>query len=243
MGLRRLLLAALLLAPGLAGARPAGFKILIDTNQIQADEAAQAARFAADGVWSIPVNSKPGIDWTRTLTALNAGQWSVSEDNPNATSQVDAVSTAMHRMVDGAMFYNEDGLATPLSDAQIATYAAHVVPGLGLVGRRVIVLTRSFGDDDQRQGEMRHALANPNVSGATFEFSPGHTNPAWRLDAGCQYILSQHKKCYLLMPPAGGTKDYLGDVQKAVAYFGAGLLDSPDVYVVLAMYARPNALR
>ena len=148
----------------------------------------------------------------------------------------------MHRMVDGAMFYNEDGWATPLSDAQIAADAAHAVPGLGRIGRRVIVMTRSFGNGDQRQAEMKHALANPNVAGATFEASPGHIDPAWRLKEGCEYILGRHKKCYLVLPPAGGAKDYLADVQQSIFYFGSAVLNSPNVYVVLATYARPNAL-
>jgi hypothetical protein len=238
---RRWLLAALLLAPVVAQARPAGFQILVDTNQIEPAEAAQAARFAADGVWSIPLNSKPGIDWPKTLAALNARRWSVSEDNPENTSQADFVSAAMHRMVDGAMFYNEDGLATPLSDAQIATDAAHVVPGRGPIGRRVILLTRAFGNDDPRQGQLKRALANPNVAGATFENNAGHINPVWRLKEGCEYILSQGKKCYLLLPPVEQAKDYLSDMQQSMGYFGARLLDSPDVYVVPAIYGRPRA--
>jgi hypothetical protein len=238
---RRLLLAALLLAPVMGQARPAGFKILVDTNQIEPAEATQAARFAADGVWSIPLNSKPGIDWPKTLAVLNARRWSVSEDNPQNTSQVDFVSGAMHRLVDGAMFYNEDGLATPLSDTQIATYAAHVVPGLGPIGPRVIVMTRSFGNGDDRQSEMKHALANPAVSGATFEASPGHIDPAWRLQEGCHYILNMHKKCYLLLPHAAGAADYLTDIQQFVRYIGRPLLGSPNVYIVLAAYTRPNA--
>ena len=239
MDWRRWLLAALLLAPGLVQARPLGFKILVDTNQIDPAEAGQVARFAADGAWSIPQNSKPGVDWTKTLAVLNAQRWSVSEDNPNSTSQADFTSAAMHRLVDGAMFYNEDGWATPLSDAQIAADAAHVVPGLGPIGPRVVLLTRSFGD--QRRGQLQHALANPNVSGATFESNPAHFQPGQQLKEGCQYILSLHKQCYILLPPASTTTDYLGDVQQAIGYFGRALLRSPHVYVVLATYVRPNA--
>jgi hypothetical protein len=116
------------------------------------------------------------------------------------------------------------------------------VPGLGLVGKRIVLLTRSFGDGDPRQAQLKHALANPNVSGATFEFAPDTLAPAWKLDTGCLYILSLHKKCYLLMPPKAGTTDYVGDLKKAILYFGRakGLLSNPDVYIVLATYIRPN---
>jgi hypothetical protein len=236
------LLAAVILVPGAARGRPAAFQILVDTNQLQPDEAVQASRFAADGAWSTPINSPPGIDWGQTLAALDARRWSVSEDTPVPAGQVDQVSTAMHRVVDGAMFYNEDGLATPLSDAQIATAAAHVVPGLGPIGNRIVLLTRSFGDGDPRQAQLMHALANPSVSGATFEFNPESIKPGWKLDAGCQYILSVHKKCYLLMPPKAHATDYVSDLEKAIRYFSKskGLLFNPNVYIVVAAYTRPN---
>ena len=90
--------------------------------------------------WVITRNSPPGIDWEKTLAALNAKSWVISEDDPGSTAEVDAVSAAVHRLVDAAMFYNEDGLATPLSDAQIRTYASHVVPNYGRVGGRIVVL-------------------------------------------------------------------------------------------------------
>jgi hypothetical protein len=241
MDWRPWLLAALLAAPVAGQARPAGFNILIDTNQIEPEEAQQAVRFAADGAWSVPINSKPGIDWTKTLAALNAGRWSVSEDGAITTTEVDFVSAAMHRMVDGAMFYIEDGWATPLSDAQIATDAAHVVPGMGPIGRRIVLLTRAFGDKDQRRGQLIHALANPNVAGATLEVNPGPINPDWRIKEGCLYILSLQKQCYLLLPPAKDAKDYLGDIQQSIPYFGEEVLKNPNTNIVLAIYIRPNA--
>ena len=222
---------------------PNAFQILIDTNQLNPDEAAQASRFAADGVWSIPLNSPSGIDWPQTLSTLNADTWSVSEDNPGDTSQVDFVSSSQHRLVDGAMFYNEDGLATPLLDAQIAAYASHTVPGFGTLYARVVLLTRSFGDSDPRRAQLIHALADANVSGATFEFVAGGPIAELKIGEGCKYILSLGKKCYLLMPPSIiPTQDYVGDVQKTITDLdlSGGILDNPNVYIVLASYLRPN---
>jgi hypothetical protein len=222
---------------------PNSFQVLVDVNQINPDEAAQASRFAADGVSAITTNSPSSIDWEKTLQTLNAGTWVISEDNPGNTSQVDFVSKNIHRMVDGAMFYNEDGLGTPLTDAQIATYAAHVVPGFGPVGARIIVHTRSYGDGDPRQAQFNHALANANVSGGMFEFNPDSFNSTLKFDAGCKYVLSLHKKCYLLMPPNGNTRDYVGDIQRATNYFAQfNLLNNPDLYFVPATYVRPAAV-
>jgi hypothetical protein len=218
------------------------FHILVDTNQLEVDEASHANLFAADGVWAIPENSPAGINWPTTLQTLNAEKWTVSEDNPSQTSQVDFVSQSIHRMVDAAMFYIEDGVATPLSDSMINSYAAHIVPGHGKLGSRIVVLTRSYADGDPRQAELNHALLNRNVSGAAFEFNPDGFVPPLNFAAGCAHILSLNKKCYLLMPPQPYAGNYLGGIQWMTAYFAQnGLLDNPNVYFVLATYVRPNA--
>lgn len=199
---------------------PHAFRILIDVNQLNPDEAAQASRFKTDGVWAITHNSPAGINWRNLFGALNATAWAVSEDDPRETREVDFVSNSLGRMADNTVFYNEDGLATPLRDEQIAAYAAHAVSGHGPIGSRIILLTRSWGDGDERQAELNHGLANRQVAGAAFEFNPGdYMDPSWKLREGCLYILGLHKKCYLLMPPNAKTRDYLGDVQKAIAYF------------------------
>jgi len=227
------------------GPRPAhAFRILIDVNQLNPDEAAQASRFKADGIWAITHNSPAGIDWRKLFGVLAAAEWAVSEDDPAETREVDFVSNSVGRVADNAVFYNEDGLATPLRDEQIAAFATHAIPGHSSIGSRIILLTRSWGDGDERQAELNHGLANSKVAGAAFEFNPGDSiDPSWKLREGCLYILSVHKKCYLLMPPNDKTHDYLGDVQKAIAYFAqsGGLLNDPNVFVVLATYGRPNA--
>ncbi|MCX6793769.1 MAG: hypothetical protein NTY06_01555 [Candidatus Gottesmanbacteria bacterium] len=218
------------------------FQVLVDINQIYPYEAEQATKFAADGVWTIPVNSS-GVNWSTTFNTLNANKWIVSEDNPDSTSQVDYVSSTLGRMVDGAMFYNEDGLGTPLTDDQIAAYASHIVSSFGPVGNRIILLTRSYADGDPRQAQLNHALENPNVAGATFEFNPeNYAIPSnLKFDAGCKHILNLGKKCYLLMPPSRTTTDYLSDIQKATNYFAnAGLLNNPNVYFVVAVYVRAD---
>jgi len=220
------------------------FRILIDVNQLDPDEATQASRFKADGLWAITHNSPKGIDWPEVFGALDAAGWVVSEDDPGETREVDFVADTLRGMANNTVFYNEDGLATPLRDEQINAYSAHRVPGYGPIAARITLLTRSWGDGDNRQAELNHGLANPRVAGAAFEFNPGDSmDPSWKLREGCLYILGLHKKCYLLMPPSHKTHDYLGDVQKAIAYFApGGLLSQPDVFIVLASYERPNAV-
>jgi hypothetical protein len=213
------------------------FQILVDTNQIYPIEALQASKFAADGLWTIPVNSI-GVDWNKMFTDINAQQWTISEDNPTATLGVDQTSDTLGRMVDGAMMYNEDGLATPLTDTQIEAYSSHIVPNFGPIDNRLVLLTRTFKVTDPRRNQIIHALQSSKVSGATFEFNPeGAGNESY--DEGCKYILSLGKKCYLLMPPSNTTTDYLGDIQRAVGFFAnAGLVNNPNVYFVIALYAR-----
>src|SRR5215831_6282012 len=46
---------------------PHAFRILIDVNQLNPDEAAQASRFKVDGVWAITHNSPAGINWRKLL--------------------------------------------------------------------------------------------------------------------------------------------------------------------------------
>src|SRR5215469_18848201 len=61
---------------------PHAFRILIDINQLNPDEVAQASRFKADGVWAITHNSPAGINWRKLFGALDATAWAVSEDDP-----------------------------------------------------------------------------------------------------------------------------------------------------------------
>ena len=211
------------------------FQVLIDINQIYPYEAEQAAKFAADGVWTIPLNSS-GVDWSTTFNTLNANKWIVSEDNPGSTSQVDLVSSIIQRKVDGAMFYYEDNNNQILSGTDIKARASHVVPGFGPLGDRIIVLARNYTN---LAGLLNLALENPHVAGAAFEFNPGYNLSPYRFDAGCKRILDLGKKCYLLIAPDRPSTNYLGNIQKVTNYFAeAGLLNNPDVYFVLAVYVR-----
>lgn len=107
------------------------FRILVGLTQINSDEAAQAASFAADGA-GIDVSVSTAINWTQTFSDMNAGSWATSGDAATCAqcapgswddiANVTAASKALGRLVDGAVFYNEDfdNVATipPLSDAQ-----------------------------------------------------------------------------------------------------------------------------
>ncbi len=230
------------------------FQILVDTNQILPYEATQASRFAADGVWTLGSTNSPtpGIDWTKTLADLNATKWSVTENDPshNVTS-VDFVSKSMNRPVDGAMFYNEPTIVpvkpslcpppnpstwtyTILCDEQIASDTAHVIPGFGPVGPKIIVLSRG-----NPMTVLSHAAENPNVSGVVFEFDPVDASRV-ETEVRCRYVLSLGKKCYFLMPSNRPKTDFLLDFQKAIDYFdqSGGILTSPNVYIVPAVYVR-----
>jgi len=220
------------------------FQVLIDINQIYKSEADKAVRFAADGVWTIPYNSRnEKIDWIKTFNDLNANKWVVSEDNPGGTSQVDLVSKTIGRMVDGAMFYLENNQNQIISDTEIKKYSSHIVPGFGQVGDRIIVLTRKYNDTISQQN-LNHAIQNPHVSGAAFEFNPGYActtsgSTRYNFAAGCRYILNQGKKCYLLMPPNRPETTYLERVKICINYFAeAKLLNNKNVYIVLPVYVR-----
>lgn len=216
------------------------FQIIVDTNQIYPNEAEQASKLRADGVWAIPQNST-GVNWEQTLKDLNSDNWVISEDNPTSTSQVDFISQTLGRMVDGAMFYIEDGLATPLTDDLIEKYASHEVPGFGKVGNRIIVLTRSYNVSDVRHNQLDHALESPYVSGAAFEVTlSGGALPSLNLAEGCKYIVSLNKKCYLLMPTLSQTNPLLV-VQDTVKYLDTqGILNDPNIYIVVAGYIRKD---
>lgn len=216
------------------------FQILVDTNQITQTEASQASKFTADGLWTIPVNS-PGINWAKMFQDVQAAKWTVSEDNPTATTGVYQVSQTLNRLPDGVFMYNEwnNGFDTLLTDEQIINYSSHVVPGFGPIGNRLIVHTRSFGVTDPRRTQLIHALTSPRVSGATFEFNPDTYTADLKLEDGCKYVLSLGKKCYLLMPPSSTTTNYVADIQRAVSNFAAaGVLNDPNIYVVPAVYVR-----
>ena len=220
-----------------------GFRILIGTNQLYPEEAAQAHRFAADGAWVLHRNSPPGINWKQTLKTLNADTWTVSENNPGGTGGVTNFTVAhTGKMVDAAMFYEEIPMKTILPDTLIDHFAAHTVAGYGSIGKRMVVLTRSFGVSDPRRAELIHALSHPMVVGATFEFNPSILNPAWKIPEGCAYVLSLGKQCYLLMPPIrDGNTDFLSSIQQALKKFEpSGVLRNPNTYLIPAVYARPN---
>ena len=242
---------------------PNGFQIIIGTNQLYLSESAQISRIVADGVSSIPYNSGPWPtiptnemipmkNWPTILRDLNSETYSDSGDNPGGTTQADFVSASIGRLVDGEMAYQENGMdvTTTISNQEINTYAAHVVPGYGPLGPRIIVLARNYGDTAHQQA-LQRALANPNVSGAEFEFIPGNSSsaswmppwsldPAYQLDAACQYTLSLHKKCYFLIGPGPHATDYLGDVQEAIAYFApSGVLKNPNTYLIISVEGRP----
>ena len=223
------------------------FQILTNTNQINTDEAAQASRLKADGVWAIAVNST-GIDWKKLFTDFSADVWAVAENNPSEVNsntlndETDAVSQNLGHIVDGGVYYSESNSPT-IVDAEISDFASHITPTSGSLGPRVVVLVRGYTIGSGQEEDLKRALAKSNVAGVVFEFSPWGIATQLNIDTGCKYALSLNKKCYFLMPPSPGhTTDYLSDVKKAVQFFAqsGGILNNQNVYMVPAIYVRPN---
>ena len=208
------------------------FKILVDVNQLDEKEATNASRFAADGVWAITVNSSSNINWRNVFDLLNANKWIVTEDNPFSTVVVDFVPNQIGRIVDGAMFYYENGLNTILTSEDINKYSSHIVPGFGPLGNRIVVLARNFGAVKE--------LDDVRVSGEAFEvIGPGMIGQDI---CGCKYALSKGKKCYFLLPMFKGAGssylDYIKNMTNKLAK--EGVLKSPDFFMVPAIYVRQS---
>jgi hypothetical protein len=224
----------------LSGRQLVGFRILVDTNQLELKEAERAAALAADGVWAITHNSPdiPKHSWPATLARLNANQWAVSEDDPNQSYEVNAVQEYIRRRVDGAMCYFEgrpDDNTVLTNDEINAFVQTH--------GNKIVVLSRSYGSADLRRKAVNDALQNSNCSGVVFETNPeSEGGVMWNQDFndGIKHCLSLGKHCYLLLPPKNDrTTDYVEDIKSAMRYFvHSGELYNRNLFVVLAVYGR-----
>jgi Ricin-type beta-trefoil lectin domain-like len=225
-----------------------GFSILIDTNQMNNTEANNDSPLAADGVWSIPVNScsgciadgisDPNGTWPGALARLNAANWAVSEDTYSTSGYYPSAQlTAQYigHPVNAAMVYHEQNAPndTVLTTSEIDSAAA-------ATGRSIIVLSRSYAD--QRADYVRAALSDYNTSGAAFEQLPDYADICCNnYIQGIQDILASGRKAYLLLPPKASS-DYLADMQSGVTQYLASSpqLGNPNLYIVLAVYVRPN---
>jgi putative peptidoglycan binding protein len=219
------------------------FSILVHTNQIQTDEAAQSQRFAADGAFVSGFQNSPAVvNWPSALTKLNAAKWLISEDWAGDGTGATRVSTAAGKRVDAAMVYQEQaGLSTTITDQQIADWATHVMPIGGVLGPSIVVLTRSYAQSDPSFSNIDHAIDNPNVSGAMMEFNNDYKPDDLGMKEFVRRILGVHKKAYLLLVADAKKADYLGQIQADVAYLAQnGLLDDPNLFIVLAIYGRPS---
>src|SRR6185295_9131901 len=157
-------------------AKGIGFRILIDTNQMHLPEAQKADALACDGVWAITHNSRgwtppsldiPNQEWPATLARLNAGMWTVSEDDPEQSYEVTAVQQYIGRPVDGAMCYFE---GRPYDISVLTNYEINAFARTH--GSKIVVHSRSYGSADSRRGFVGQALQNSNCSGVVFEMNP-----------------------------------------------------------------------
>ena len=239
---------------GTCGVR--GFSILIDTNQMELNEANNDAPLAADGVWSLPGNScsgcvpdpitDPNGTWPGALARLNAANWSVAEDVYN-TSYSSSQQTAQYigHAVNAVMVYHEapDPNNPPPNDTVLTT--SEIDAAAAATGNPIIVLSRSYAD--QRANYVRAALYDPHCSGVAFEQNPdyGHLSTQNYIQ-GIQDILASGRKAYMLLPPFlpmhSPPDDYLADMQSGVTQYLANSqqLGNPNLSIVITVYTRPG---
>jgi hypothetical protein len=232
---------------------PLAFNIIVDCNQIEATELAQASLLAGggprDGGWYIPGNSTgiTSAQWRAAMTTL--GPTVISEDNPSSVAAVSLVSAILGHLPTASFQYVEQtatSLDTTLTDTQLVTAADYDVTYdgefYGTLGSRIIVLTRSYATSDPRHGWTNTALADANVYGVALEFNPDLAGyPALNIAGFVSACLAAGKHCYLLMPPNATPADtYLAAMQSITAYLGPTLLNSPLVNLVPAVYVRQS---
>src|SRR5579884_1556045 len=231
-----------LFVPAGSCAAKSGFSILIDTNQMNQTEATNDAPLAADGVWSIPVNScsgciadpitDPNGTWPGALARLNAANWTVTEDVYSTSGNYPSASqTAQYigRAPNASMVYHEQN--TP-NDTVLLT--SEIDAAAGSTGNSIIVLSRSYAD--QRADYVRAALGDAHTSGVAFETNPPYSSISTQnFNQGIQDILASGRKAYMLLPPINGD-DYLADMQSGVTQYLANgsQFGNPNLFIVLA---------
>ena len=214
---------------------PAKFRILVDTNQIKAEEV-DPDRLESDGIWHVGA-THAGIE-----KMARAGKWIATVNMLGKDGKIAStyeIALKAFGRADGSMLYGEFGMEssrdTVLTEYEINQYAKRY-------DNKLIVLSRQFSSagKNKRGDYLRRALANNNTVGIVLEFNPGNskTSRLWGYNAGIQYALSQGKQVYLLMAPrAGGS--YVTDLKASMAYFEeCGFYDHPNLFFVLAVYGR-----
>ncbi len=243
-----------LLVPAGSCTNSAGFSILIDINQMNNTEANNDSPLAADGIWSIPYNScsgciddpitNPSGTWPGALARLNANNWSTSEDTYSSSgSYPSAQLTAQYlgHPVNASMVYHEvggDGYINSDSDTVLLT--SQIDSAAAYTGNSIIVLSRSYAGP--RANYVRAALYDGHTSGVAFEQLADYADISQQnYIQGIQDILASGRKAYMLLPPKASS-DYLADMQSGVTQYLANSpqLGNPNLYIVLAVYVRPN---
>ncbi|MBV8371252.1 MAG: RICIN domain-containing protein [Candidatus Eremiobacteraeota bacterium] len=231
-------------------AAKSGFSILIDTNQMNNTEAMNDAPLAADGVWSIPVNScsgciadpitDPNGTWPGALARLNAANWTVTEDTYDTSGYYPSAQlTAQYigRAPNASMVYHEQNTpnGTVLLTSEIDNAAAWT-------GNSIIVLSRSYTSN--LASYVDAALGDGHTSGAAFETNPPYASISGQyFNQGIQDILSSGRRAYMLLPPVAAGGDYLSDMQSGVTQYlaSSSQFGNPNLFIVLAIYGRPQS--
>lgn len=187
------------LVAGWVGTEPvAGFQLDVDLNTYSASELHQAAQAfgAADGSWSVTVNSPDAkdSDWRSAFAAI--GSHAYSEDNPNQFAECSRVRALSGGKFLAAMHYHETGAApggTMLSEPEISTASANC-GGCG-----VIVLTRGWRGE--WKSKARSVLGHPQLYAIAFEVNPlDATHRAGELAPFVIDVIKAGHAAYLLLP-------------------------------------------
>lgn len=220
-------------------------KIYISTNQIKQDEVNKCERLACDGIHFIGENSPDVWDWS-PLEKMNDSVFITEEGATDRNWLFQAPGYPPPRRIDFnkniavAAGYHVDSSLTYVEHPRTLLEPADVALAREILGRKVMLLARSFTDWDETKQRVRAKLQDENVRGIIFEFVPGAGNVRQlAIDKGIAAVLEADKRCGLLMPPADGTYRYEYRVKETIKDLqGLKEFKSTRLSLILACYRR-----
>ena len=215
----------------------AGFQLDVDLNTYTASELQQASQAfgAADGSWSITVNSPDttSADWSSALAAI--GTHAYSEDNPDQYGECQRVHTLAGGKFVAAMQYHETGgtPATMLSAAEIDDAAAKC-------GCGIILLTRAWTGDWKTKVES--VLGHPMLYAVAMELNPLDATTRADIAPFIIDVIKAGHAAYILLPfrtAQGNSEEVITKIVQQIKNGGAPI-GSSLVHLVVARYDQPH---